>query len=165
MTKILSKCLQVQYNVIPVPSKLSDSIKIYEEMGRFAPLIEFRQDQCPVTKQRLGTIRATFHDVERFPGYEDFPDGHIVKQGMHLKNDAEMSKLEKELVELKKIEDFNLDLDILTRNEDSVTYRRDKKFADVMGVPRTGTEKERVIKAEEKVSDQLDGFLNLLKKE
>ncbi|CAN6674295.1 hypothetical protein TRVA0_051S00606 [Trichomonascus vanleenenianus] len=165
---ILKKCVQAQYKISPVPKQISESLPIYTHFANLGNMIQYRQDQCPVTKMRLETIKMTFHDPARTEEQDKrFENGHIIRHGSILSEDQEQSltELERQLVDTRVVgngeTDYKLELEFLTRNEDSVRFARDRAFADRMAVEKTGDVKERLSQAEIKAKAKLSNFLGI----
>lgn len=165
LKNMLRHCVQAQYRINPIPSTLTSSLPIYTYFASLGNIIQYRQDQCPVTKKRLENIKMIYYDPDIVP--DSIKNGHIVQYGdvaFQEKDREALTTLEQTLLEKNSIEipesdkKYSLTLDFLTRNEDSITRARDTAFADQFAVPKQGTVAERVAQAEQKQNEQLKGF-------
>jgi hypothetical protein len=168
LEQLIRHCVQAQYRIRPVPSTLTESLPIYTHFASLGNIVQYRQDQCPVTKNRLETIKMIYHDPNIEP--DSIKDGHIVRYGDLVFDDSQRNKLtelENTLMNQHTLEipdsdkKYSLVLDFLTRNEESLTRARDTAFADQFNIPKQGSVKDRVTQANEKRDQKLKGFKGL----
>lgn len=109
-----------------------------------------------------------YHDPNIEP--DSINDGHIVQYGDLVFDDSQRNKLtdlEKALINQHTLEipdsdkTYSLVLEVLTRNQESITRARDTAFADQFNIPKQGSVKDRVSQANKQQDQKLKGFKGL----
>lgn len=131
---IAQNCLFARFAVSPIPKSLQQSLAIYTHLNSLGPLVQYNQAICPVTKKRLGAIKAIFHDIDRQQDpdthkifLERYPSGDLVREreilfnSMELLSDLERKIFQNLVVEIDK-QDFQLSILEMSRNYDKVMH-------------------------------------------